>query len=187
MKQKKFSKRGTRVLILDSYKKIAKSKRSISPVVSTVLLIVIGIIAIGIIVGVIFPLIKGSLGKGKSCFELREYFKIVISDYTCYNSTNTVVMMERGMEDMEVKGFVVSLQSGGSSTRYDVYDGATGMQMLENSAFTNNIIIPKPGYARTYLFNTANGIGAEIAVLQTDNSVCDAEFYTIPECASIPS
>jgi len=172
MKQKKFSKRG------------------ISPVVSTVLLIVIGIAAIGIIVGIIFPMIKGSLGKGKSCFDLREYFKIAPSDeFTCYNITSdtTKLMVERGMENMSVKGFVVSIVSGGASTRYDIYDGATGMQMLENSDFTNNIKIPEPGEARTYLFNTINGMGAEIAVLQTDNSVCDAEFYTIPECVSLPS
>ena len=158
------------------------SRKGISVVVSTILLVVIAIAAIGIVIGFIFPMVKQSLGKGKSCFDLREYFKIASSDYTCYNATNTQLMVERGMDNFTVKGFIISIKSEGASERYDIYDGAGGMRILEGQTFTDNVKIPNPGEARTYLFNTGNGKGADIAVLQEDNNICNAEFYSIPEC-----
>jgi len=161
-------------------------KRGISPVVATVLLIVIGFIAIGIIVGIIFPMVKESLGKGKTCFELREYFKILESEYTCYDSTSTKLMVERGMENISVRGFSVSIISGGASQVYKVFDGATGMKMWNGSDFLDNVETPKPGEARTYQFPIGNGEGAKIAALQIDDNVCDAEFYDIPDCSSLP-
>jgi len=161
--------------------------RGVSAVVATVLLIVITFVAIGIVVGIIIPMVKESLGKGKSCFDLREHFKILESEYSCYNSTDTKLMVERGMDNFSVKGFVVNIISEGASKRYDIYPGATGMKILNGTVFITPVDVPKPGEANTYLFNIGDGKGAEIAVLQTDDGVCDANFYNIPDCSSFPA
>ena len=159
-------------------------KRGISPVIATVLLVAVSVAAIVVLAGVIMPMIRTQLGQGKSCFELREYFQIQESAYSCYNTT-TRLMIERGMNNYDVKGFVVSIASAGSSKRFDVYDNVnnSGIRMLDNSA----IKIPNPGEAKTYVFSIANGTGVDISVLQKDDSLCEPFFYAIPSCFEVGS
>jgi len=158
-------------------------KRGVSAVVATVLLVLITFMAIGIVVGVIIPMVREGLEKGKSCFELREYFKIVESEYSCYNSTNTKLMVERGMEDFEVKGFAVSISYDGESKRYDIFNGANYADVaIKDSNFGEELELPKPGEARTYIFRLGKGSKASISVLKTDDTICEPESYNIPPC-----
>lgn len=162
-----------------------KNKRGISTVVVTVLLILIGFLAVGLIWGVILPLIREGLGEGKSCFELRDYITIFESGYTCYTSSNASLMVGRGVENYSIKGFAVSIVSGGSSKRYDVIQAASisGVKMRnkDTNAVQDNIELPLPGEARTYIFGT--GSVAEIAVIQANGKPCGADTYNIPSCS----
>ncbi len=161
-------------------RKMKRGKKGVSAVVATVLLVLVTFMAIGLIIGFIIPMVKESLGKGKSCFELRDYVTVVESEYTCYNSTHTKLMIERGMEDYEIKGFVVSILSGGESKRYDVEEGSvTGIKMLDGSEI---IEIPEPGEARTYVFDTSAEEGVRISIMQKEGSVCQPVFYDVPAC-----
>jgi len=158
-------------------------KRGVSTVVATVLIIVISFAAIAIVIGIIIPMVKESLGQGKSCFDLRDYFKILDSEYTCYNSTSTSLMVERSVENMEVKGFAVSIISGGNADVYKIYNGVNDgrIKMLNDTG----IYIPAPGQARTYIFNVGKGEGARISVLQTNDKSCEPAYYEIPDCSSV--
>jgi len=160
-----------------------REKRGVSAVVATVLLVLIAFMAVGIVIGVIIPMVREGLEKGKSCFELREYFKIVPSDYTCYNSTTTKLMVERGMEDFEVKGFAVSIMREGKSERYDIFDRANYSDVaVKGGNFGKELELPGPGEARTYIFKLGNGNKVEISVIKTDNTICEPESYNIPPC-----
>ena len=99
-----------------------KTKRGLSAVVSAVLLILITFMAIGLIWAFIKPVVESGLEDEGSCFELRDYAKIAESELSCYNKTSghTQLMIERGFENIEIRGFVVSILAGGDSKTYKV-------------------------------------------------------------------
>ncbi len=157
-----------------------RGKKGLSSVIATVLLILITFLAIGLIVSFIIPMVKKNLGKSISCFELIEYFKIVEGEYSCYTSENTMLMVDRGAEEYDVKGFAVSIITEGQSKRYDVAGGSIeNVKMLNGS---ETIEVPKPGEARSYVFGIGKGKGARISTIQKDDSICEPEFYNIPAC-----
>jgi len=156
-------------------------KRGVSPVIGSVLLILVALLAIGLIVSIVIPMVRENLEKGKGCFELREYVRIIDSEYTYYNSTNTSLMIERGMENYTIDGFSVSIYSEGKSKRYDLKQGnfPAGVTMLNG-----NIEIPKPGEARTYIFDIS-GDKVELAVM-SERRMCDSMSYNIPHISELP-
>ena len=162
--------------------------KAVSTVVVTVLLILIGFLAVGLIWGFVLPLVKEGLGKGKSCFDLRDYLTILESKYTCYTSSSTSLMIDRDLGNYSIKGFIVSVISEGSSTRYQVEPGGvTGVSMRDKTTneVQDNIELPLPGEARTYIFETGSSGSVEIAVLQENGKACTADFYNIPDCEDI--
>lgn len=156
-----------------------KTKKGVSAVVATVLIVLITFMAVGLVWGIILPMVKESLSKGASCFELRDYVKIIEGDYTCYNTAGgqTKIMMERGMENISIGGFRVSIFAGGSSTTYNVVPGSTEVGMLNGG----DVEIPKPGEARTYIFNITGG-KAEIGILLKGEKICAGDSSDIPRC-----
>lgn len=142
-----------------------KIKKGVSPIIATVLLIMITIVAVGIIAGFVIPMVKEKLKQGKSCFELAEYFKIIESDYSCYTATETKLMIERGMGDFEVDGFVASIFSGSSAKPYRITED-----------------LPEAGGAKTYVFDIELGKQAEISTITSEGVICSAILYKLPEC-----
>jgi flagellin-like protein len=167
--------------MLEKLNTLRATKKSVSPVIATIMLVLVTFMAVVIVVGIIRPMVRENLERGKTCFELRDYVSIVDSEYTCYNFTHTQLMIERGMEDVEIKGFAVGLFSGGSSERYDLEEGnfPAGVSMIGG-----NIKLPESGEAKTYIFEIGNTTLAEIAVIQKNKNICNAVSYSIPRCSS---
>lgn len=161
---------------------IYKSKKAISDVVATMLIILIAIAAVTILWNVIKPSITSNLNKGKECYDLREYFKVLDSEYTYYTDANTSVMIERGSENITTKGFLIGLsKEGGLSQRYEINGSSiTNVKMMNGTSYIN-LELPKPGEARTYLFtNFGNASKARIAVIRADGTTCESYEYPIP-------
>lgn len=144
-------------------------KKALSEVVTTVLLILISIIAVVLLAGFIISMTKKNLNEGTSCFDLRDYMKIVENDYSCYNATATKVVVERGMDNYTISGIILSLMKQGESTRMDV---------------TNLIAIPKPGEAKTYTFNIGYGENVKLGIITKSGKVCEMESYIQKPCLS---
>lgn len=162
-----------------------KNKRGVSPVIATVLLVLITFMAVGLIWAFILPMIKEGLEGGASCFELRDYAEIVDSAvYSCYTSANTSLMIKRGMEDYTIKGFAVSIFTEGESKRYDLEEGKNYGELVKMLDGSSVIKLPGPGEARTYLFNVTNGKNVELAVISEGGEVCKIDSYSIPACKS---
>lgn len=147
---------------------IIADKRGISAVVTTVLLILISVIAVILIAGFIIPMIKNSLSEGTSCFDLVGYIQVLDNQYSCYNSTTTNVMIERGMDNLTISGITLSIMSAGNSKRYDI----------------NSTNIPLPGNAKTYNLGLtyANGNVVKIASVTQSGKICDPEAFTLQPC-----
>ena len=156
-------------------------KRGLSAVVTTVLLVLISFLAIGIVWAFILPMIKNNIEQGGSCFELREHAKIASSDYTCYTSGNTYVMIERAMENLTISGFRISVTAGSNSEVYDLIDGKTAgnVKMYDNSQI---IKIPEPGEARTYNLSIKEGSKVKLGVITKSGKVCEVDSVDIPSC-----
>ena len=97
----------------DSYQKsLISEKRGISPVIATILIILITIAAFMILATIIIPWAKQSLSK-TNCLDIVGKLAVVEdSIYSCYNSDNNKVnlMIERGFaENAEINGIAVSL------------------------------------------------------------------------------
>ena len=141
-------------------------KKGISPVISTILLILIAIAALGILYSFIYPLIRDRLQKAQECSESKEEFKIEESNYTCYSEISgkkvVGVTIKRGTNKLPLKGLSIII-SGIDSQLFNIEDGETltGVKMSDGS---QTLELPKDGERRTYLIETDLGIVDHVSV-----------------------
>lgn len=161
-------------------KMLKKQKRGISPVIAVVLLVLITFIAVSIVWSFVKNMVEEGLEESSTCFDLREHAEIISSDYTCYNETETRIMIERDFKEIEIKGFRVSITYEGTSEVYDLIDGeeTEGARMLDDS---NIIKIPNAGGGETYVFKEG-GKKAELGIITKNERICKISSYNIPEC-----
>ncbi len=153
-------------------------KRGISPIITTVLLIMVSIVAVLIVAGFIIPFIRDSLGESKDCFDVVDQLEINTgSGYTCYyneSSTNMIanLTVKRGTKEVDINGFVLAVSGGGSSKTFEIKEGVVlGVKMLSGSS---NIEIPEKGEEMTYSINTTlpEVRYAEIAPIMKSGKIC---------------
>ena len=157
------------------------NKKALSEIISSVLLILVVIVAIGLIVGFVVPMIKDNLSSSKSCFDLNEYFKV--SSNSCSNGINTMLLVERAMQNIEVSGFSVSIaNSDGESKNYQVKAGTVSGVSMVSGVDLETIVIPNPGESKKYNFSEVSGSKASIAALQKSGGVCSPIEFTIEAC-----
>ena len=66
---------------------VMMDKKGVSPVIATVLLLVLTIVIGGIIFSVVIPFVKDSLGDSKVCLDVLQGVEFPESKFNCYNST----------------------------------------------------------------------------------------------------
>lgn len=95
------------------------SKRGVSAVVATVLIIMITVAAIGIIWVAIVPMIKDNLSGSIVCNDADLSIEI-LNGYTCYDSVNNIVAVQvvKGTNEVNVSGLKFLISSLGSSISY---------------------------------------------------------------------
>lgn len=139
------------------------NKKGVSDVVITVSLILLSIVAVGVISSFVVPMIKKQLAKSAACIDLRMHYKVVVeSSGTCTNSTTTKLVISRGTEKGESKGFLVSI--------YTTTGTATPYKETSN--------IPTMGGANSYIYNVGPAEKISIATILPNDDVCDATDYT---------
>lgn len=152
----------------------SKSKRSQSQMVSTILLILITVVAAGLIMGFVIPFIKDKLpDENQNCFDVISKVKIS-SGYTCYNSTDKNQSVQIHIDDVRnsIKGFTVELGGPSSKAVRIVEDDAhLGIYMYDGGAFQ----LPNNTEERTYLISSINKptYVAVYPVLK-NNKICEA-------------
>lgn len=161
---------------------ILASRKGVSAVIATVLLIVLTIAAVAIIAGVVIPFVKTQLDKSKKCFEAIDQISIEQGEFTCYNSTNTKIMIRRGTNaEFELKGLIVSLvKSDASSEVYKIYNNISiqGVKMYSGSF---DLEIPQEGGAETYVFPVSSSY-ASVAPILSNDETCKEISENIEAC-----
>ena len=101
-----------------------ENKRGLSTIVSTMIMIVLVIVAVGIIWTVVKNLIEGKIKETESCFGIFE--KVTLNNkYTCYNSSSDEVQFSISIGEMDVDKILVLISSVQDSNSIEMYNGAT--------------------------------------------------------------
>lgn len=93
-----------------------KSKKALSEVIATVLIIMITVVAVTLIWAVIIPLVNNQIGGSKECTDAQGDLKIGSGGFTCIKSDGTIsLQVSRGPADYVLSSIGVSVYVGGSA------------------------------------------------------------------------
>ncbi len=155
-----------------------EAKRGLSPVITTILLILLSVAAVIIIAGVIIPFVRDTTKEGKECFDAMDQLSInTESGYTCYynNGSNNIanITIKRGTKETALIGFIIAVSGGGNSKTFEIKEGKVeGVRMIDG---TEDIKIPGKGEERTYSITTdlPRVDYAEAAPIMEDGKMCN--------------
>ena len=129
-------------------------KRGQSQVISTVLLILLAIVAIGLVMGFVIPFIKDKISSG-DCLDVAGKIELVNNpDYTCYDLTKSSLRVQIHILDISdlIRGF--SIESGGASSKsVKIVNGTNHPDVSMYDGGSANETIPGDNEARTYVIN----------------------------------
>ena len=152
-------------------------KRGVSPVVATVLLLVLTVAIAGVIFSVVLPFVSKSLGNSKACLDVLDGAEFPESRFNCYTVVTSTNPSETGfsikLNKDEISGFRVSLlDSNGNSDVYDIKEGVVNPKLkMVAGTYGNLLEFPSVGGQRTYVSNK-NYINAEISPIAKTGEIC---------------
>lgn len=168
-------------------------RRGISPVVATVLVILITIIAAGLIAPFVTNFVKDNLDDSGSCFEVLGDLEFAETGFNCYynissNPSNLNTGFSVRVGDETISGFKISLIATGSSDSFDVSEGATltGIKMLENPpvGMPSVLEFPDVGGVKTYVVSGKYDRAEVSPVLENGNTCSVSDSIQFIECNS---
>jgi flagellin-like protein len=175
------------------------NKKAISPIITTVLLIMISIAAVAIVASFVVPYI-GTIGPKGDCFKAIDQIEIdTSSKYTCYymlidgaGNPYAVVnaSIKRGAEPLGIEQFIVNVYGGGRSEKFDIKkETPTSRRILMYGSNPvggeQDIDIPERSEMVTYSLKTGltEVTSVEIAPVVKGNIFCNAaDRQNIEEC-----
>jgi flagellin-like protein len=153
-----------------------KSKKGISAVVATVLIILITVAAVTIIWAAIIPMINNQLDRGSICLDAVSQVTLVDAGYTCINTTvngdgnySIFIQAKHGAKDFRVKKIQALVSIDGNAVTREIIVPADQFGPNEIEVF--NVSGPN--------FNTSTKleIAPIVAVGQTEET-CDISATT---------
>lgn len=168
------------------------NKKGLSPVVATVLLIMITILSVTVLTTIIVPFIKDSLNKSTKCTNIDSVFTFDEgSEYNCkkigQDRVNITFSVTRNNDESNVIGFLAIFYEDGTSSAIRIVNNSevnSEIRMLDASK--NNLEIPNFGETRSYVFNASkeNYKRAELRTISESGTICEkvSDRIEIPEC-----
>ena len=104
------------------------SKKGISTIVATVLIVLITVAAVTILWAAMSPLVGDNLAQSTNCLNVQNSVKVDTDrTYTHFNTTNeesVSVRVERGANSGDLVGLVISVESDGSTIGSWTFDSS---------------------------------------------------------------
>lgn len=130
-------------------------KRGVSPVIATVLLLVISVILVAIIAAFLVPFVRDSVDQSSDCFKVLNKVRLVQTEYSCYTEgANASTGFSVQVDNVDISGFTAILYAQGRAEPFDILRGTTGGQqgirMLEG-LYGGPLEVPLSGGLRTYV------------------------------------
>ena len=157
-----------------------ETKKAMSGVVSSVLMIAITISLVAVVWGVVNNLVLDKADQGAACSDI--FGKIEINGrFTCYNSTSNQLVFSIIRKDTELDSLKISIESKGNFKTLDIKEGET-INGLEMYAGSNPEIIKLPekhgGYSYKYDLS-------EAGITESPDSISVAPVIKGQQCSEI--
>lgn len=172
------------------------NKKGVSPVIATVLIIMITIASISILAGFLVPFIKNSLQKSSECISYKEYYLFDESfGYNCNDGSiykiSVMASFDRALAENIIGMKIVLNEKDGTSKVLDIKNDSEssinegGISMVGDSQ--NNLRIPSPGGIVTYAYLAPIGdnfVSAEVYPILKSGRICadQRESINIKPC-----
>jgi flagellin-like protein len=160
-----------------------KGKKGVSAIIATVLLVLITIVAIGIIWGVLLPMIQKNLTAARACGPGMQLKIVTEQGYTCRNVSANVayVQIEREFSETMPK-MMIKISGDGKTIPFEV-PGSSNVTVLGQST----AVLPPASGAYTYKINlTGTGISnpqkvGVFPIIRVDSTdvACEKNVYSI--------
>lgn len=162
-----------------------KTKKCQVEVITTVLLILVAIIAFGIVASFVIDLVRNNL-KGTDCFNALGKLSVNVDDgWTFFNPTNRFlyVNIDRSEKEFNISGLTIVFSVDYQTQTVKIVPGVvSGVYPADN--ITNNpqppVLIPATGLSYTYAINiskvsTLSGNITEVSVAPIASKQCKQE------------
>lgn len=167
-------------------------KKGLSPIITTILLILIALIAVLFIYSVVVPFVKDTTSRSKMCYATQGQLEInTESGYTCHYFDDSTgkrsanITIKRGVNDAGIEGFIITLAGDGRSKQYKIKDELTDGVVMYGTLLNNSIYLPMVGEERTYSIKTSFSEITYVTVtpIVEGGATCEStDEGTIEEC-----
>ena len=129
------------------------NKQGLSLVVTTLILVMLVFVAIGIVWAVVSNLINDNLDQSEACFNI--FDKVSINSlYTCNNYSVNKLQFAIEIGDAEIDEILVSVANSGQSKNFKIKSQESIIQYLTDYTGGNSVKLPGKNEGKTYFFNS---------------------------------
>ena len=169
-----------------------KKKKGLSTIVTTLILIVLSLVAIGTVWTFANSLIQKQISSSQSWFGVSDKFKIN-GEYTCYSKVGSTYNLRFSLSigDINVDKLIVGVSSASSSQTYTLTNNDQAISGLSYYPSGTPVKLPDKNAGRTYLASTTltdqiNSIKIAPVISGTQCEIADS-ISDIQDCALIGS
>ena len=144
-----------------------KNKKAVSGVITTVLLIALSLVAIGVVWGVVNSLISEKTDNVEAC--IGNFDKVELNGrYICYNTSAEELQVSINIGDIKsVNKVIIYVEGDGSTSSFELTDTDTAYTNVKNypagSYGDANVKLPGKNSGKTYVVNTTALLGSGIS------------------------
>ncbi len=164
-----------------------KNKKGISPVVATVLIILITVAAVTVIWAAIIPMVRERLGSSMTCSDAMTQIRLLNEGYTCKASDgrNVSIQIKRLSKPFNLADIQVLVSAGGDTTMFKIKNDTTTIIPIGA-----DVPLPGANEEKVYIINTSSVAGA-ISMVQiapivgvgSSEEICDVSAtWALQDC-----
>lgn len=128
------------------------SKKGISSIIATLLLVALTVVLVAIVWVVVNGIVNPKIAQSSACFG--NYNLVTLnSQYTCYNSSTNSVKFSLNVGNVNVTGIVVSILNNVQSESFTLTNQSQVIANLNLYDGTTSVAAPGPNSGITYIYN----------------------------------
>jgi hypothetical protein len=164
------------------------NKKGLSAVVTTIILVALGIAAVSLVWITVNNLVVDKLGNTESCSNI--FGKVELNRmYTCYNATSKKLQFSISIADARITEAVVSVSGGGTTKSYILTNDLQSISGLAPySSDSGNVKLPEQNSGLTYISTDFSSTPDSIRIAPVvDGNQCEVadSVLEIPACYTL--
>ncbi len=134
-------------------KRFHNNKTGLSAVVTTLLLVALSMVAVGIVWLAVNNLVRSSISNSESCVNI--IGKVSIDNrYTCYNSSSNELQFSINIGDLDVSSVMVGISGQGSGKGINISNKTSQIPgLVTYPGRSINVRLPSKNAGLTYIYN----------------------------------